>query len=82
MDFAGQMRWLATEAYPGASVGRAAVGNLGTHKVGPPLRAFDEEEAQRIAQRLECRRTPKHGRWPNLAGTGLSVFGRRRPRLP
>ena len=61
MDFAGQMRWLATEAYPGASVVRAAVGNLGTHKVGPPLRAFDEKEAQRIAQRLECRRTPKHG---------------------
>ena len=76
VDFAEQMKWLVTEAYPGAPVVRAAVGNLSTHKIGSLLRAFDGEEAQRTAERLEFHHTPKHGSWLNMAEIELSVFGR------
>ena len=35
VDFAEQMKWLETEAYPGASVVRVVLDNLSTHKIGP-----------------------------------------------
>ena len=34
VDFAEQMKWLETEAYPGGSVVRVVLDNLSTHKIG------------------------------------------------
>ncbi len=36
---------------------------------GPP-------EASRLADRLMVHHTPKHGSWPDMAGTGTSVLSR------
>ena len=76
VDFAEQMRWLVTEVYPGASVARVVLDNLNTHKIGSLFKAFEPEEAQRIADRLEFHHTPKHGSWLNMAEIELSVFGK------
>ena len=41
--------------------------NLNTHKPGALYKAFDAQEAERIAEKLEFHYTPKHGSWLNIA---------------
>ena len=72
-DFAQQMRWLVDEAYPAVAVVRLVLDNpvsstgqaLNTHRVASLYETFPAAEARRIAKRLECHYTPKHGSWLN-----------------
>ena len=41
--------------------------NLNTHKPGSLYKAFDTQEAERIAEKLQFHYTPKHGSWLNMA---------------
>ncbi len=76
VDFAHQMRWLADEAYPDASVVRVVLDNLNTHTLGSLYKAFEPHEARRVAERLEFHYTPVHGSWLNMAEIELSVFSK------
>ena len=50
--------------------------NLNTHKPASVYKAFDPDEAKRIAEKLEFHYTPKHGSWLNIAEIELSVLSR------
>jgi hypothetical protein len=50
--------------------------NLNTHSLASLYRAFEPEEALRMARKLELVHTPKHGRWLNVAESELSVLTR------
>ena len=50
--------------------------NLNTHKPGSLYKAFDAQEAERIAEKLEFHYTPKHGSWLNIAEIEFSVLRR------
>lgn len=76
VDFAGQMRWLADEAYPQAQRIRVVLDNLNTHRPASLYEAFEPAEARRLLRRLEFHYTPKHGSWLNMAEIELSVFSR------
>ena len=74
IDFAHQMKWLADEAYPEATVIRVVLDNLNTHRPASFYEAFEPEEARRLLRRLEFHYTPKHGSWLNMAEIELSVL--------
>ncbi len=50
--------------------------NLNTHTLNSLDHAFPQEEALRIARRMEIVHTPKHGSWLNIAASELSVLTR------
>jgi hypothetical protein len=75
-DFAGLIRELADEWYPGAERVVLVMDNLNTHRLASLYEAFPPEEARRLAERLEVHHTPKHGSWLNIAEIELSVLGR------
>ena len=50
--------------------------NLNTHKFGSLYKAFETDEADRIAEKLEFHYTPKHGSWLNMAEIEFSVLRR------
>ena len=50
--------------------------NLNTHTVKSLHKAFPEEEARRIEERLEIHHTPKHGSWLDMAEIGLNIMTR------
>ena len=68
VDFAQQMKWLADEAYPDATVIRLVLDNLNTHQPGSLYEAFAPSEARRIAKRLGA---SPHTQSRKLAGTWL-----------
>lgn len=75
-DFAHQMKWLADEKYPDATVIRVILDHLNTHKPASLYETFTPAEARRILRRLEFHYTPKHGSWLNMAELELSVLSR------
>ena len=50
--------------------------NLNTHAPAWLYKAFEPEEARRIASKLEIHYTPKHGSWLNMAEIELSILSR------
>ena len=50
--------------------------NLNTHAPASLYKAFEPEEARRIASKLEIHYTPKHGSWLNMAEIELSILSR------
>ena len=50
--------------------------NLNTHKPASLYKAFDPDEARRIAEKLAFHYTPKHGSWLNMAEIEFSVLSR------
>ena len=50
--------------------------NLNTHTPASLYKAFEPEEARRLAERLEIHNTPKHGSWLNMAEIEFSHLGR------
>ena len=50
--------------------------NLNTHKSTSLYKAFQPDQARRIAEKLEFHYTPKHGSWLNMAEIELSVLSR------
>ena len=49
---------------------------LNTHSSASLYAAFPPHEARRLAERLGCHHTPRHGRWLNMAELELSVLAR------
>jgi len=76
VDFAQQMKWLADERYPEATVIRVVLDNLNTHRPAALYEVFLPAEARRLLKRLEFHYTPKHGSWLNMAELEISVFAR------
>jgi hypothetical protein len=86
-DWAGQVRRLLDEEYPGAEKVILVLDNLNTHTIASLYEAFEPAEAFRLARRLEIHYTPKHGSWLNIAEIELSALSvqalgdRRIPRI-
>ena len=75
-DWAGVVRKLVEEDYPGRERIVLVMDNLNTHHPASLYEAFEPAEAQRIARRLEIHYTPKHGSWLNMAEIELGVLAR------
>ena len=75
-DWAGVVRKLVDEDYPGRERIVLVMDNLNTHHAASLYEAFEPAEAQRIARRLEIHYTPKHGSWLNMAEIELGVLAR------
>ena len=74
VDWAYQVRELVDVHYPEAECIQLVMDNLNTHKVASLYKAFEPEEARRLAKRLEIHYTPKHGSWLNIAEIELSAL--------
>ena len=76
VDFAHICRDLVDVHFPDAEKITLVCDNLNTHKPASLYKAFDPNEARRIAEKLEFHYTPKHGSWLNMAEIELSVLSR------
>ncbi len=76
IDWAEEVKYLLDEVYPDAERVTLVCDNLNTHTIKSLYKAFADEEADRLASRLEIVYTPKHGSWLNIAEIELSVFSR------
>lgn len=75
-DWALQIKQLVDVHYPEAETIRLVMDNLNTHTPASLYKAFEPEEARRIASKLEIHYTPKHGSWLNMAEIELSILSR------
>jgi hypothetical protein len=62
------------EHYPEAIKVRLVMDNLNTHNIASLYKAFEPEEARRLANRLDIHYTPKHGSWLNIAEIEFSAL--------
>jgi transposase len=77
VDWAHQIKELVNERYPHAERIVLVMDNLNTHTTPASLyETFEQEEARRLAEKLEIHYTPKHGSWLNMAEIELSVLSR------
>ena len=76
IDWAQEVKCLLDDVYPDAQRVTLVCDNLNTHRLTSLYKAFPDEEARRLASRLELVHTPKHGSWLNIAEIELSVFSR------
>ncbi len=76
IDFAIICRDLVDVHFPEAEKITLVCDNLNTHKTASLYKAFQPDEARRIAKKLEFHYTPKHGSWLNMAEIELSVLSR------
>ena len=84
IDFAHICKDLVDVHFPDAEKIILVCDNLNTHKPAAFYKAFETQEADRIAAKLRCCYTPKHGSWLNMAEIELSVLSRQclRRRIP
>jgi DDE superfamily endonuclease len=73
-DFARCMKALVDEHFPQAQLIRVVLDNLNTHTPAALYETFSPAEARRIVRQLDCRYTPKHGSWLNMAELELAVL--------
>lgn len=76
VDFAQFVRTLVDEQYPNAEKIVLVMDNLNTHTSASFYKAFEPEEARRLAAKLEIHYTPKHGSWLNMAEIEIGVLSR------
>ena len=76
MDWAAAMRDLSDRYYPTARRITVVLDNWNTHGPASFYEAFAPEEARRLSERFECRYTPQHGSWLNIAESEFSVLSR------
>jgi hypothetical protein len=76
LDWAEEIKHLLDEDYPAAKKVCLVCDNLNTHGIASLYKAFEPQEARRLAQRLDIHYTPKHGSWLNIAECELSVLTR------
>lgn len=76
VDWAHQVKHLLDEDYPDAIKVKLVMDNLNTHNLASLYKAFEPQEARRLAERLDIRYTPKHGSWLNMAEIEFSHLGR------
>ena len=83
-DFAGLIRRLVDEWYPGVEKIVLVLDNLSTHSPAALYETFAPAEARRLVEKLEWHYTPRHGSWLNVAEMELSVLARQCPdrRIP
>ena len=74
VDWALQVRDLVDGRYPEADRVTLVMDNLNTHGPWSFYEAFEPAEARRLAERIECVYTPKHGSWLNIAEIELNVL--------
>lgn len=75
-DWAHQIKALIDVHFPKADSIRLVMDNLNTHTLASLYKAFEPEEAHRLASKLEIIHTPKHGSWLNMAEIELSILSR------
>ena len=75
-DWAHQIKQLIDVQFPQADAIRLVMDNLNTHTPASLYKAFEPEEAHRLANKLEIIYTPKHGSWLNMAEIELSILSR------
>ena len=76
IDFAHICRDLVDVHFQSAEKILLVCDNLNTHKPASLYKAFQPDEARRIAEKIEFHYTPKHGSWLNMAEIELSVLSR------
>jgi transposase len=76
LDWAHQIKKLVDEDFPEAKSITLVLDNLNTHSTASLYKAFEPEEARRIARKLNLVYTPKHGSWLNMAEIEFSVLNR------
>ena len=76
IDFAHICRDLVDVHFPDAEKITLVCDNLNTHKPASLYKAFQADQARRIAEKIEFHYTPKHGSWLNMAEIELSVLSR------
>jgi len=74
-DFAVLLRDMADVHFPGRRI-VLVMDSPGTHRLSTLHEAFPPAEASRLADRSGVHHTPKHGSWPDMAGTGINVLSR------
>ena len=73
-DFAKFVKYLVDKVYPDAERLRLVVDNLNTHNKTAFYEVYDEEEAERILDKIEFHYTPKHASWLNVAEVEIGVM--------
>jgi len=76
VDFAEFIKELADVHYPYVEKLVLVMDNLNTHSIASLYKAFEPEEALRIAERLEIHHTPVHASWLNMAEIEISALSR------
>ena len=76
LDFAHICRDLVDVHFPNAEKILLVCDNLNTHTPASLYKAFEPDEADRIAEKVEFHYTPKHGSWLNMAEIEFSVLRR------
>jgi hypothetical protein len=76
LDYARMIRHLCDEMYPEAEKIVLVQDNLNTHSIASLYKAFEPEQARRLARRLEIHYTPAHGSWLNMAEIAIGVLSR------
>jgi hypothetical protein len=76
IDFAHFVQELCDNHYPHAEKIVLVMDNLNIHSVASLYKAYDPEEARRIARRLEIHYTPIHASWLNMAEIEIGVLSR------
>ena len=74
-DFARVLKDLAGARFPGKRT-VPVMDSLSTHRLSTLYDTFGPAEAARLAGRSGIHHTPKHGSWPSMAETGISVLSR------
>ena len=76
IDFALFVKELADIHYPHAEKIVLVMDNLNIHSIASLYKAFQPEEARRIAEKLEVHHTPKHASWLNMVEIEIGVLSR------
>ena len=73
-DFAQFMKALVIDEYSETEVIRVVTDNLNIHKEKSFYETFNEDEAEKILEKIEFHYTPKHASWLNAAEIKISVM--------
>ncbi len=76
VEYAMFMKMLSELHYPNAEKIVIIQDNLSTHNPGSFYKAFEPEEAYKLASRFEFHYTPKKGSWLNMAEIELSAISK------
>jgi len=76
IDWAEKVKYLVDVVEPEAEKIVLVQDNLNTHSIASLYKAFQPEEARRIAKKLEIHYTPKHGSWLDIAEIGINIMTR------
>ena len=76
VDFAHILQYTSDVLYPYAEKIILVTDNLNTHSPASLYKAFQPEEARRLAKRFQWHYTPKHGSWLDMAEIEIGVMSR------